>query len=152
MVYCVAPNCVKDSTKNNRMTDGTHFHEFPKPVERERRKLWIRKCKRLECWKPGPSAKLCSDHFIDTDYHMKPDICIQLNIKCHLLKTAVPTMSIAFNARGCWGRLLYIMCRPYWGLWYRIVSSCVPAIARWQRHRSVSVTATVNDRLLSSDI
>ncbi|XP_064643749.1 chromobox protein homolog 3-like isoform X2 [Lineus longissimus] len=92
MVYCVAPNCVKVSTKNNRMTDGTHFHEFPKPVERERRKLWIEKCKRLECWKPGPWAKLCSDHFLDTDYHMKPDICIQLNIKCHLLKTAVPSV------------------------------------------------------------
>ncbi|KAG5883930.1 hypothetical protein JTB14_003752 [Gonioctena quinquepunctata] len=80
VIYCIAFGC-----KNEQDYRQISFHGFPfkRPDILE---LWI-KAVRRENWAPSRSSKLCGDHFLPTDYMVKPG-CSTKRLK----PNAVPTV------------------------------------------------------------
>ncbi|KAH1021788.1 hypothetical protein HUJ04_011273 [Dendroctonus ponderosae] len=78
---CVAYQCNNVHNKNSNI----QFHGFPfkRP---EILTMWINAIRR-EDWTPSKSSKLCSVHFQDTDYQIRPGTSVKL-LKCD----AVPSI------------------------------------------------------------
>ncbi len=91
---CVAYGCTNRDTAECRST-GVTFHRIP--LNPERHKVWLRALRRKD-WSPGPmndSYRVCSDHFLDSDYKSSSD---SSNGPRHLKSDAVPSVFKAYPA------------------------------------------------------
>lgn len=85
MAYCVIPNC------GSKLQDkrGVSFHEFP--CRGQRREEWIRvvqaarHCGPDDPWYPTEKSRVCSRHFLPTDYRQTSKMTL-------LSKTAIPSV------------------------------------------------------------
>ncbi|XP_065210031.1 THAP domain-containing protein 2-like [Planococcus citri] len=81
--FCCAFNCSKSSDTNPELI----FHSFPNAEkDKERRQKWIHAIRRKN-WQPGKYTRLCSEHFLASDYD-PPVVCGKLRLK----STAIPSV------------------------------------------------------------
>ena len=87
MVQCCGYGCNNRSGDPELKARGVTFHKFPNrpnPKDQERRSNWIKAVSRDQ-WEVSPESKLCSDHFVESDFIESPD-------HRWLKNTAVPTV------------------------------------------------------------
>ena len=82
VVSCPAFGCKNRFTKNSNL----RFHRFPQ--DPERRKRWIHAMKRIN-FDPGYHIKICSEHFLKTDYMPEDEYTLA---KPRLKHDAVPSI------------------------------------------------------------
>ena len=70
-----------------------YLHGFPK--DPDLRAKWIKFCFRQADWLPGPSAKICREHFTPESYSTRPN-----QRKNSLKKDAVPTLRRGVKRQG----------------------------------------------------
>jgi len=84
-VSCSAFGCVNRATPDAK-EKGLSFHELPKdPIKRDN---WIKAIRRKD-WSPGPSARICSDHFQACEFD-------KMTVRRRLKPGAVPSVFPAF--------------------------------------------------------
>ncbi len=88
MVYCKAWGC------KNKAGQGVHFHTFPK--DPGLLKQWVIKINRADFGIKDvkKSSRLCSDHFLPSDYECSPELMKSFGLKPipTLNKNAVPSV------------------------------------------------------------
>ena len=100
MVHCIVYGCNNTSKKGSTFTGS--FHALPK--DPALRNAWLEKISRVgKKWEKaradtrgsGSDDRVCSDHFLDTDFTVPRELAAQLGYKRHALKPdAVPSQKM----------------------------------------------------------
>ncbi|XP_049795243.1 zinc finger protein 3 homolog isoform X1 [Schistocerca nitens] len=96
MVCCAIAGCTNHSRQVNQL--GIKFHIFPKKSETKQK--WINACKRADSFSVE-NARVCSIHFIDSDYErdLKSEL-LNIPSKRKLKTDAVPTLNLPSSGAG----------------------------------------------------
>jgi len=85
--------CVVYGCGNIRLESEISVHEFPSPSAKKLRAAWTRFVQRTrDKWRPTSTSYICSEHFVDDNFHNKMQYNMGLATKLVLKKDAVPTI------------------------------------------------------------
>jgi hypothetical protein len=81
---CAAGDCNAHTNKKNNLDKypwmkGVQFYAFPHKIrQKDRRRVWIQRCRRDKDWAPTVWDRVCSRHFVGgvgpTDAHPNPEL------------------------------------------------------------------------------
>lgn len=90
--YCAVASCTNNNNNNSNVNKKISFHRFPKG--KTLRKAWVHACKRSVNFLVD-SARVCGDHFEDSDYErdLKAELC-NFKTKKRLKSFVVPHLKL----------------------------------------------------------
>ena len=86
MVKCIVSNC----GNYDRKKDGEKVKYFSFPSDKTMSAKWLKACGKVDKFNVK-SARICSKHFLETDYRLKDQLLNTCVKKKQLKKTSIPS-------------------------------------------------------------